>query len=144
MQLNQVHITNYTLDETLNRAYDELSKINNPSMKIMIEKPLVNFVNRKTHVSNFGNICHKLNRKMDDVHKYFNDELSISSTIDSTGCLIITGRFKQVDITKIFTDYIKEYVSCKECLSCDTILVKENRILFMHCNKCLSRKALGK
>lgn len=38
------------------------------------------------------------------------------------------------------TDFLVEYVTCKICKSPDTLLGKENRLYFMTCESCGSRK----
>ena len=132
----------YSLEYTLNRAYDELKKISIQSSKINIDKPVVNFSNKKTYISNFVTICEKLKRKTEEVQIYCEEELSVKSSIDQNNCLILPGRFKIDGIIKVFDSYIKQFVTCRECSSCDTILNKENRILFITCNKCKSKKAI--
>jgi translation initiation factor 2 subunit 2 len=74
---------------------------------------------------------------------FFEKELQTSVSINQDGGLVITGMFKQPGLLKIFTNYIKEYVTCKECNSCDTEIIKENRITYLKCNKCLSKKAFN-
>lgn len=129
--------------ELLDRLYDELAKKTTPSNnKLTIDAPIVACANKRTYVSNFAIICNKLNRKESDILQYFTEELNTAISIDQNGCLIICGIFKQAGIQKIFGNYIKEYIICKECHSYNTELIKENRITFLSCNKCLSKKAL--
>ena len=39
---------------------------------------------------------------------------------------------------------VVEYVTCKTCKSPDTLLTKENRIFFMSCESCGSRRSVNK
>lgn len=39
--------------------------------------------------------------------------------------------------------YTVEYVTCKTCKSPDTLLSKENRIFFMSCESCGSRRSVN-
>ena len=132
----------YTDNFLLDKLYSELESLTTPNKKISIEKPEVSSANKRTFVANFRNICNKLNRKEEDVRTFFETELKTAVTINQDGALVITGNYKQNGIMTILTNYMKEYVICKQCSSCDTELIKENKILFLTCNKCLSNHAI--
>lgn len=131
----------YSNNFLIDRLYIELSNYQNFSKKLILDKPEISSANKKTYVGNFKGICNKLNRKVNDVQDYFAKELATTVSLNQDGALVITGVFKQVGIIKILNTYIKNYVTCKECNSCDTEIIKENRIAFLKCNKCLSKKA---
>ena len=76
--------------------------------------------NKKTYIANFRAICNKLNRTEDEVKLFFEKELATVISINNNGSLIITGIYKQQGILKILNNYILEFVTCKECKSCDT------------------------
>lgn len=136
--------TDYSLDSLIDRLYSTLNKNNivNKNAKLSIDRPNVAFANKKTYFQNFTSICKSLNRNVLDVQKFYDDELSTKSSIDSNGILIIDGIFKGKGITNVLKSYLTHYVICKECNSSDTSLKKQNRILFLVCAKCLSEKAL--
>lgn len=131
----------YNTKYLVDRLYIELGKYSNPNKKLILEKPEISSANKKTFIGNFKAICTKLNRKLDDVREYFEKELCTTVNINQDGALVITGVYKQSGIMKILDAYIKKYSMCKECSSCDTEIIKENRITFLKCNKCLSKKA---
>jgi len=126
------------------KLYSELETLVTPTKKISIEKPEVSNANKRTFIANFKNICNKLNRKEDEVRLFFEEELKTTVTINQDGALIITGNYKQNGIMTVLTNYMKEYVICKQCNSCDTGLIKESKITFLICSKCLSKYALSK
>jgi len=138
-------MTTYEVSFLVDRLYTELEKkeqFQNKS-KLSLVRPDVIYANRKTFIRNYKEICNRLRRKSEDVQKFFNDELCAKTSIDSKGMLIISGRFRQNGIQNIVSNYIKMYVLCKECNASDTNLIKENRILFLDCKKCLSKKAIN-
>ena len=137
-------MTLYEDNFLIDRFYSELSKIKASvsKSKLSIQKPEVSIANKKTYIRNYKTICAKLNRDENDVKKFFEAELMTSTSIDLGGGLKIQGIFRIGGIQKIITNYIKEYVLCKECNSCNTLIEKENRILFIKCNDCLSKKAI--
>lgn len=132
----------YPVAFLIDKLYDELNMKLKKKSKILLDPPGVTNGNKKTYISNFRKICQQLNRTEQVVQSYFEIELSCKTSIDQNGSLIINGNFKQNGIEKIFSNYIRDFVSCKECSSCDTILFKENRINYISCNRCLSKKAI--
>lgn len=133
----------YTTDFLIDKLYTELNNNLSANKSLTLERLDISCANKKTAISNFRSICAKLNREEYEVKTYFEKELLATITINSDGCLIITGMFKQPGIYKVLNNYIKEFVTCKECNSCDTKIIKENRVMFMVCNRCLSKKALS-
>ena len=131
----------YNTKFLVDRLYIELGKFSGPNKKLVLEKPEISSANKKTFIGNFKAICTKLNRKSEDVREYFEKELCTTVNLNSEGALVITGIYKQVGVMKVLQEYIKKYVTCKECSSCDTEIIKENRIVFLKCSKCLSKKA---
>jgi len=129
--------TKYLVD----RLYIELGEHIKSNKKLVLDRPEISSVNKKTYISNFKEICKKLNRKPEDAKAYFESELRATINLSQDGALVITGVFKQAGVSKVLSSYIKEYVTCKECNSCDTEIIKENRISFLNCNKCKSKKA---
>lgn len=135
----EIYSDSYLID----KLYSELDAIGNNSKKIAIDKPDVSSANKRTFLKNFRGICTKLNRDEEDIRSFFEKELKTQITINQDGALVITGMYKQNGIMTILTNYIKEYVMCKQCSSCDTNLVKDKKILFLNCNKCLSKHAIN-
>ena len=127
----------------IDKLYSELDAIGSNSKKIAIDKPDVSSANKRTFLKNFRSICMKLNRGEEDVRLFFENELKTTVTINQDGALVITGMYKQNGIMTILTNYIKEFVMCKQCSSCDTHLIKDKKILFLNCSKCLSKHAIN-
>lgn len=132
----------YSIEFLTDRLYDELNSLTANNKKLIIEKPIVKAMNKKTYILNFTSICSKINRQTNDIKQYFEKEMSAPTSINGQGGLVITGMFKEIHILKVFSRYIEDFVKCKECSSCDTELIKENRIVFNNCGKCKSKKAL--
>ena len=139
--INMTDLDLYKTDYLVDRLYNELEKQHINQQKVILDKPIVKIENKKTCVVNFNNICIKLNRATNDVKQYFEKEMNVVTSINAAGGLIITGMFRENQITKIFSSYIQDFVKCKECNSCDTEIIKENRITYNNCNKCKSKKA---
>ncbi|TFY63308.1 hypothetical protein EVG20_g6371 [Dentipellis fragilis] len=83
------------------------------------------------------------NKKPEHVIQYLFAELGTTGSVDGSGRLVIRGRFQQKQIENVLRRYIVEYVTCKTCKSPDTLLTKENRIFFMSCESCGSRRSVN-
>ena len=141
-------MTTYSTEFLLGRIY---KKIEHKNVKKVIFKsiPKVTSKNRKTFVSNFDDFCNKINRNMNDVIIFIKEKLQIDkdpSYSESTKCLQINNMYKENIILDILGKYIKTYVECAEasCGSKNTEIIKENRINFILCKSCNSKKALAK
>ena len=136
----------YPVEFLVDRLFDELSnttKANaNTKSKLSLPRPIVAVVNKKTLVKNFRQMCQQMNRSELDVQKFFSDELLKKTSVDSKGGLLIWGMFRQPGIEKITKRYITQFIICKECNASKTELIKEHRVLYLKCHKCLSKKAL--
>lgn len=138
-------INTHKLSMLIDRAYNELDKLNDKSneTKLILSRPKVSNMNKRSYVINFREICSKLKRNKDSVKNFFDNELSIKSSVDINGSLVIQGFFKERDIISILQNYVKKYVLCSECSSPNTQFEKNNRILFLYCLKCKSLKAIN-
>lgn len=111
---------------------------------------------KKTMFSNLTEICRKMHRQPEHVITFLYAELGTTGSLDGNQRLLMKGRFTQKQIENVLRKYIgkslsvvlristdksAEYVTCKICKSSDTILGKENRIYFMTCEACASRKS---
>ena len=136
-------MTDYTTDQLIDRLYKTLEHNNVPkSNKLVMDSPDVALVNGQTCFKNFTSICENLKRGTNDVKKFFEEEMSTKSSIDGTGRLLIDGKFRTNNIEKVLLKYMQKYVFCDICKSSNTTLVKEDRIQYMDCMSCKSRRAL--
>lgn len=98
--------------------------------------------NKKTLFANIKLIADKMHRPTEHVIHYLFTELGTSGSVDGTGRLVIKGRFQQKQIEGVLRRYMLEYVACKTCKSVNTTLNKENRLYFLDCNSCGSRRSV--
>ena len=62
-------------------------------------------------------------------------ELATSGQIEG-GRLVLNIKVPSTKIKQKIDEYVKEFVLCKECKKPDTELLKEDRLLFIHCLAC--------
>ncbi|KAJ7594995.1 translation initiation factor [Mycena floridula] len=140
----------YTYPELLNRFYSSLHAAN-PSLLSMssqkrytIAPPSIHREgNKKTIFANITDICKRMHRQPEHVIQYLFSEMGTTGSVDGASRLVIKGRFQQKQVENVLRRYIVEYVSCKTCKSPDTLLTKENRIFFMSCESCGSRRSVN-
>ncbi|KAF7363407.1 Translation initiation factor [Mycena sanguinolenta] len=140
----------YTYPELLGRFYESLH-LANPSLlstsggkRYTIAPPSIHREGTKKSVfTNVADICKKMHRQPEHVIAFLFSELGTNGSVDGAGQLVIKGRFQQKQIENVLRRYIVEYVTCKTCKSPDTLLTKENRIFFMACESCGSRRSVN-
>jgi len=140
----------YTYQELLTRFYASLhaanpSLLSNASKKRYTIAPpqLFREGNKKSIFANVTDICKKMHRQPEHVIQFLFAEMGTTGSVDGAGRLVIKGRFQQKQIENVLRRYMVEYVTCKTCKSPDTLLTKENRIFFMACESCGSRRSVN-
>jgi len=139
----------YTYPELLHRFYFQLHA-SNPALfssstkRYTIAPPsIMREGNKKTIFANIPDICKRMHRQPEHVIQFMFAEMGTTGSVDGSGRLLIKGRFQQKQIENVLRRYIVEYVTCKTCKSFDTLLTKENRIFFMSCMSCGSRRSVS-
>ncbi|KZW00967.1 hypothetical protein EXIGLDRAFT_112772 [Exidia glandulosa HHB12029] len=139
----------YTYQELLNRFYSALHA-SNPALlssagkRYTIAPPQIHRDgNKKSVFANIADICKRMHRQPEHVIQFLFAEMGTTGSVDGNGRLVIKGRFLQKQVENVLRRYIVEYVTCKTCKSPDTLLTKENRIFFMSCESCGSRRSVA-
>jgi len=97
---------------------------------------------KKTVWVNFPAICKIMNRQPEHVMSYLLAEVGSTGSIDGNGRLVLRGRFQPKHVENLLRSYIGEYVKCHTCKGPETVLKKENRLLFVVCEKCGSTRSV--
>jgi len=139
----------YTYSELLGRIFRTLHA-QNPDLssasrrRYTIVPPSVHREgNKKSIFANVADICKRMRRPSEHVIQFLFAELGTTGSVDGEKRLVIKGRFQQKQIENVLRRYIVEYVTCKTCKSPDTLLDKENRIYFVSCESCGSRRSVS-
>ncbi|KZP17037.1 hypothetical protein FIBSPDRAFT_793672 [Athelia psychrophila] len=139
----------YTYPELLHRFYASLHA-SNPALltssgkRYTIAPPSIHREgNKKSIFANVTDICKRMHRQPEHVIQFLFSEMGTTGSVDGAGRLVIKGRFQQKQVENVLRRYIVEYVTCKTCKSPDTLLTKENRIFFMSCESCGSRRSVN-
>ncbi|KIJ91226.1 hypothetical protein K443DRAFT_504273 [Laccaria amethystina LaAM-08-1] len=140
----------YTYPELLTRFYASLHAANPALLSTSSRKrytiappQLFREGNKKSIFANVTDICKKMHRQPEHVIQFLFAEMGTTGSVDGAGRLVIKGRFQQKQIENVLRRYMVEYVTCKTCKSPDTLLTKENRIFFMACESCGSRRSVN-
>jgi len=121
---------------------------NNPSLglgkKVTLPPPLVfREGSKRTIFANIYDQAVRLHRNLDHFKDYLFAELGTNGSVDASNRLILKGRFQQKQLENVVRRYIHEYVTCKTCKSPDTLLAKENRVWFIACENCGSKRSVS-
>lgn len=148
-QLDETQMANHTYDNLLVRVFDRMEqqgvgKGSKGTKRIVCKPPtMVRIGTKKSGYQNFGQTCRDFNRSTKHVMQYILHETGTSGNLDITEQLIMRGRFKPAHMENILRDYIKEYVQCATCKSANTTLDKIDRLTFMNCMDCSSRRTVA-
>jgi len=148
-QLNKEDMAAHGYDELLTRVFDKMEtmgvgKGSKGSKRIVCKPPMmVRIGTKKSGYQNFGQTCDDLKRSTKHVMQYILHETGTSGNLDITNQLIMRGRFKPAHMENVLRDYIKEYVQCTTCKSANTSLDKIDRLTFMNCHDCSSRRTVA-
>ncbi|KAK9463540.1 domain found in IF2B/IF5-domain-containing protein [Lipomyces oligophaga] len=139
----------YTYEELLHRFF-KILRTNNPELagergqRYKIPPPMVmREGNKKTIFANLKDISERMHRPYEHVMQFLFAELGTSGSVDGNSRLVIKGRFQQKQLENVLRRYIMEYVTCKTCKSISTRLSKENRLYFLVCQSCGSRRSVS-
>jgi len=97
---------------------------------------------KKTIWANFEDTSKSMGRTVKHFQDYILSELGTTGTF-CEGKLTIRGRFQSKQIQTVIRHYVTEYVICNICKSCDTQMVKEQRLIFITCNDCLAKRSVA-
>ena len=129
----------YTTEDLVNRVYQAMEKEGTlfTSKKMRIPVPIsCKRKNRKTIVSLFVKLCHKLNRDPELVSKYISDELTAVTSVNDEGELKISGSFQTPRVMGVIVHYIKNYVQCSICHRDTTEVIVVHGTKQLKCSGC--------
>ncbi|KAI5133549.1 translation initiation factor 2 subunit 2 [Nematocida ausubeli] len=92
---------------------------------------------------NITEICRVICRDVSHLRQFIEVELSVNCSIDGEERLVIKGIFPEAQLQKVIRNYIKQYVSCGVCGSLETLLQKEDKLLFKNCTACNATQSVN-
>lgn len=149
LSVNERGERDFTYEELLTRFF-KILRDNNPELasdrtgqKYKIPPPSVIRDGKKSIFANIKEISDRMHRPTEHVIQFLFAELGTSGSVDGSARLVIKGRYMPKQLETVLRKYITEYVLCKTCKSINTKLSKENRIYFLECNSCGSRRSVA-
>ena len=149
LSVNERGERDFTYEELLTRFF-KILRDNNPELasdhtgqKYKIPPLSVIRDGKKSIFANIKEISDRMHRPTEHVIQFLFAELGTSGSVDGSARLVIKGRYMPKQLETVLRKYITEYVLCKTCKSINTKLSKENRIYFLECNSCGSRRSVA-
>lgn len=149
LAVNERGERDFSYNELLTKFFQVL-RDNNPDLasdrsgvKYKIPPPQMVRDGKKSIFANIKEISDRMHRPTEHVIQFLFAELGTSGSVDGSQRLVIKGRYMQKQLETVLRKYITEYVSCKTCKSINTKLSKENRLYFLECNSCGSRRSVA-
>ncbi len=138
----------FTYEEMLSRIFgilrEQHSDLVGGSKRIVLKPPHVQREgSKKTAFTNFLDICRDLRRPHEHVLSFLLTEMgTVGSLGGANEALTIKGRFQSKQIESILKRYIIEFVLCQGCKSSDTLLLRENKLFFVQCERCGAHRSV--
>lgn len=133
----------YKTDYLLERLYSELeTKVQ--KTKFTLKRPCIYFFCRKTYVKNYKELCDSLKCDEDHLKQFLKKELNTDLSINDSNILIFDTIVSVPLVENVFAKYAKNFIVCLEpkCGSSDTEIIRENRIIYLYCKTCNSKKSI--
>ena len=133
----------------IDRFFEKLSEIKS-SVNIIKKYPpiLISRHNRSMIVRNFGEICNLMNRNPENMKNFIENTIfgKVSNngkiTLSETGILEFHEFVSSETINGTIKKYLNEYCKCHQCENLKTSLVKDDRIFYIECLGCNSKKPI--
>lgn len=122
-------------EKLLEQAYKKVKPIESKEERFEIPPVQGMIEGNKTIITNFKQLCDYLRRDCNHILKFLQRELASPGTIEGERLVLI----KKVPSSKInekISQYVQEFVICKECKKPDTELSKQGEFMFIHCLAC--------
>jgi len=128
-------------EKLLEKAKKELPEEMSKSERFDVPKVRGHIQGNKTIISNFQAIVSTIGRDQDHMLKYILKGLATPG--EHKGNLLILGRkIPASNINEKISQYVKEFVLCRECGKGDTKISREGRFIFIKCAACGAKHSI--
>jgi translation initiation factor 2 subunit 2 len=128
-------------EKLLDRAMEKLPTRSEEKSRFEMPKVLGHIQGNRTIISNFYQIADAVGRPVEHVLKYILKELATPGELTKSA-LIIGTKTPASRVNEKISQYVRDFVMCKECDRPDTKLIKEDKMTFMKCSACGARHAV--
>ena len=122
-------------ESLLDEAYAKVKPITGKSDRFEVPKIEGHLEGNKTILTNLPQIASYLRRDFEHLLKFLLRELATPGTFKQNRFILQT-KVPSGKINEKIKEYVKEFVICKECGKPDTELIKQDRLMFIHCLAC--------
>ena len=131
-----VHRLYVSLDgDSSNKIDNKTSTLSKPISTVSV--PVLAYENKKTFITNYAIICREINREPEEIRKFFETELKVTTSISNNG-ITVQQKVPPKNIFRILNKYIDHYVKCRSCKCLSTVVTKIGKYNQMTCTKCKS------
>lgn len=124
-----------TYEQLLNQAHEKIKPISHSRERFEIPKIEGHIEGTKTVLTNLPQIASYLRRPVDHILKFLLKELATPGTFKNS-IVVLQRKISSQKINEKIEEYIKEFVTCKQCSKPDTEIIKDKGFTFMHCLAC--------
>ncbi len=128
-------------EELLDRAIKQIPPQARETKRFSVPKAYSIIQGNRTIVRNFGEITQAMNRDSQHVLKFLLRELGTAGNLEGNRA-IMQGKFTHYLINDRMEDYVQRFITCQECNSPDTKIIREDRIFILKCEACGAKAPL--
>jgi translation initiation factor 2 subunit 2 len=122
-------------NKLLDKAFEEMSSKITKSERFEIPKIKSIIQGTKTIIKDFEKIIKNLRRDPKESAKFLANELATSANFNGSD-LVLKGKFSAIEIQKLFDEFVKKFILCKECNKPDTTIKEQLGIKILKCEAC--------
>jgi translation initiation factor 2 subunit 2 len=122
-------------ESLLKRAREKLPTVVDAHSRFTVPESDIFYEGKATVLKNFGDIISVINREQSHLMAYLLRELGTAGNVDGKRA-IFKRKLTSKQIDERIKTYVDIYVTCSECYSPDTKLIKDGRVLVLKCDAC--------
>ncbi|MBS3076074.1 translation initiation factor IF-2 subunit beta [Candidatus Pacearchaeota archaeon] len=124
-----------TYEQLLNQAHEKIKPISHNGERFEIPKIEGHIEGTKIVLTNLPQIASYLRKPADHMLKFLLKELATPGTFKNS-IVVLQRKISSQKINEKIEEYVKEFVTCKQCGKPDTEIIKDKGFTFMHCLAC--------
>lgn len=128
---------NMDYDEMLDRAFSEGEMVDSDDIRFDPPSPKVQKEGASTILVNSKKIADYVNRDMDEIVTFLQQELGTNASIDEDNNRVhLKGDFDKDDVGRSIDNFVEMFVLCEQCGSPDTFYEEQKGVEIVRCSAC--------
>jgi translation initiation factor 2 subunit 2 len=128
----------FDYQKLLKAALEKVPKREGSGKRFKVPQVVVETQGSRTVIKNMSEIASALRREPGQIGRYIAKEMAAPGSVQND-TFVLQAKASRELLQKKLEDYIRNFVYCRVCGEPDTVLEKEDRIVFIRCEACGAR-----